>query len=91
MGPTFKYAGASLSVMSEKMCKELGGEGQRSTLNPISAKFCTYIGEVIEPFGLARCLVKYGEGSKFACHCHSLFRSSFTVAGVAARVQFRLA
>ena len=53
--------GASLSVMSEKMFKELGFERQSSTLEPISAKFRTYTGEVIEPLGLARFLVKYGE------------------------------
>ena len=53
--------GASLSVMSEKMFKELGGERQSSTLEPISAKRRTYTGEVIEPLGLARIFVKYGE------------------------------
>ena len=36
--------GASLSVMSEKMFKELGGERQSSTLEPISAKLRTYTG-----------------------------------------------
>ena len=56
--------GASLSVMSENMFEKLGSKGskgQRSTLEPISAKLRTYTGEMIEPLGLARFLVKYGE------------------------------
>ena len=83
--------GAPLSVMSEKMFKEIGGERQSSALEPMSANLRTYTGEMIEPLGLQDFLLNMEKRKQICPYCHSWFKSSFIGAELAPRIQSRLA